>query len=136
MRRFVPISAAALLAAAFAGPSLVVAAPSTQDVDAARLDKALAGKIAGEPVNCIPLKQVNGTSYYGDHTILYRMSSRLTYRNEPAGGCVGLRRDAALITRTPSTRLCSSDIAQVKNFATGFTGGSCALSQFVPYRSQ
>ncbi|WP_136163667.1 hypothetical protein [Sphingomonas flavalba] len=138
MRHSLTLCIAAGLASLTSG-SVLVASPSTARAeraaaDQAKLDKALAGKTPGKPVNCIALNRVNGTTYIGDSTILYRVNAKLTYRNDPVGGCPGLRNGAGLVTRTPSTRLCSGDIATVRDFVTGIETGACSMAEFVPYR--
>jgi hypothetical protein len=69
-----------------------------------------------------------------DNTIAFRQGSRV-YVNHPSGGCSRLNDGFALVTRTPSTRLCRGDIAQVVDMHNGFTVGSCTLGDFVPYAS-
>lgn len=136
MRRILILAAAGL--AVTAGTSALVAksqsAVDRSARDQATLDKALAGKVAGKPQSCIPLIQIRDTTYIGSTTILYRVSSNLVYRNDPAGGCPGLRAGSGLITRTSTGQLCSGDIAQVRDFSANFSAGSCALGEFVPYR--
>lgn len=98
------------------------------------MDQWIGDKQPGKPVSCIPQQQIRSTHYVGDRTILYRVSKNLVYRNDPLGGCPGLNSNAALITRTPTGQLCRGDIAQVRDFSLGFSSGSCALGDFVPYR--
>lgn len=137
MRHILTLCAVAGLASLAGGSALIASQTTHAERDArdqAKLDKALAGKTAGTPVSCIPLRQVSNTTYIGDDTILYRVNSKLTYRNDPVGGCSGLRHGAGLVTRTPSTQLCAGDIATVRDFTTGIDTGSCSMSEFVPYR--
>lgn len=138
MRRL-PLFIAATGLAAVLGATAVIAAPDAAPAlsakDQAKLDKALAGKTAGASQTCIPLVQIRNTTYVGNRTILYRISSNLVYRNDPPGGCPGLREGAGLITTTTTGMLCSGDIAQVRDFVAGFSTGACALGDFVPYRT-
>lgn len=99
------------------------------------MDQWLAGKQPGEPVSCIPQRQIRSTYYVGGQTILYKFSNNLVYRNDPPGGCPGLTSDLALVTRTPTGMLCSGEIAQVQDFTQKYSPGSCALGKFVPYRT-
>ena len=92
------------------------------------------GKQPGQPVSCIIQRNIRSTKYLGNHTILYMMNNGIVYRNDPPGGCPGLSSSAALVTRTPTGQLCSGDIAQVRDYGLNYSGGSCALAQFVPYR--
>lgn len=99
------------------------------------LEKALGGKVAGKPQSCIDVRRADSTQQIGDRTILYKVSKKLVYRNDPLGGCAGLGRDLALVTRLYSTQLCRGDIVTPTDFTTGFSGGSCALGDFVPYQA-
>lgn len=98
------------------------------------MDQWLAGKQAGEPVNCISQRRIQSTYYIGGETILYKISNNLVYRNDPPGGCPGLNSNLALETRTPTGLLCEGEIAHVRDYSLGFSSGSCALGKFVPYR--
>ena len=112
-------------------------APAAQARAAAysvELDKALKGKVAGKPQSCINIRNANSTQQIGDRTILYKVSKKLVYRNDPLGGCSGLGRDRALVTRLYSSQLCRGDIVTPTDLTTGFSGGSCPLGDFVPYR--
>ncbi|QHL89823.1 hypothetical protein GVO57_02005 [Sphingomonas changnyeongensis] len=50
----------------------------------------LAGKTAGKPVNCISLTEARSSRHVGDRTILYRVNSKLVYRNDPPGAARAL----------------------------------------------
>ncbi|WP_380783835.1 hypothetical protein [Sphingomonas sp. R86520] len=98
-----------------------------------QLAKALAGLVPGKPETCMnqfPQKQSSG---FGA-TILYRVSSKLVYRSDTAGGCEGIARGDILVTRTPSGQLCRGDIAQTIDQSSRFPTGSCSFGDFVPYR--
>ena len=95
----------------------------------------LAGKVAGTPVACLPQARPSAnTVSIDDNTIAFRQGNRV-FINHSSGGCGNLSGGYALVTRTPSTRLCRGDIAQVMDMHNGFTVGSCALGDFVPYTS-
>ena len=98
------------------------------------MDTWLAGKVPGRAVSCIPLRQIRSTYYVGGRTILYRMRNGTVYRNEPPGGCPGLNSNLALETRNPTGLLCSGEIAHVRDYSQGYSPGSCALGEFVPFR--
>jgi hypothetical protein len=101
--------------------------------DAQKLEKALAGRVAGKPQSCLSLRDVHGTERLGD-TILYKTASRRTiYRMDTAGGCDSNSSDA-IITRTfGGDRLCQGDIIRTADLISGFQSGSCAAAKFVPY---
>lgn len=100
------------------------------------MDQWLGGRQPGRAVSCIPHSQIRSTYYVGGRTILYRMRNGTVYRNEPPGGCPGLNSNLALETRNPTGLLCSGEIATVRDYAQGFSPGSCALGEFVPYRKE
>ncbi|MBB5684358.1 DUF6491 family protein [Sphingobium boeckii] len=133
MRMFLPIMAS-LLVSACADVPPSPAAQARIDREEAKLAKALAGKVPGKPVSCITLRNVDSMQVYGERTLIYRINSKLSYRNDPYGGCPGLTNSRTLITRTPTGQLCRGDIARVADLVAGFETGSCALGDFVPYR--
>lgn len=100
------------------------------------LDKQLAGKVAGEPVNCIPLRLADNTIRVSDDIILYRVSKRLVYRNDLVSSCPGLaREDDIIILKTYGSQLCDSDILRLVDRTSGSPTGVCSLGKFTPYRS-
>ena len=101
----------------------------------ATYDRMLAGKTAGRPEKCLPLQRSNDMTVIDDDTILYR-DGRTTYVNQPLGSCNLLGGGSyALLTRSIGSQLCRGDIANVVDATTGVTVGSCALGDFVPYKS-
>jgi hypothetical protein len=100
----------------------------------AELGKALAGKVAGKPQSCIYLRDARSTQQIGDKTIMYEVSRKLTYRNDPLGGCSGLGRQDTLVTRTFGNQLCRGDIITPVDLTSGMQSGACILGDFVPYR--
>lgn len=122
------VAASACAASAFSEPR-------TFKADA-ELSRALAGKVAGPPVRCLPSYRTNGMTIIDDNTILFRRNRNLVYRNDPPGGCSPLSRGRfSLVTRTIGSGLCRGDIAQVVDLTTGMPAGACALGDFVPYRT-
>ena len=118
--------AAALMIAAFA-------MQARADPPAAALAKALHGlRPAGPPQDCIGLREADSTQIVDENIIVYRGTGR-AYVNRPPGGCLGLKPDRALVTRTPSARLCRGDIATVLDPVSHTEWGSCALGDFEPY---
>ena len=104
----------------------------------ARLEKALAGLVPGKPRSCIHLRDAQGTESFdnGKGTILFKVSRKLVYRTDTNGSCNGIGRDRALITRTfGGGDLCRGDIASSADLTAGFTAGSCAMNDFVPYKA-
>jgi len=105
----------------------------------ARLAKALAGKVAGKPVSCLPHFRANDMDVIDDDTILFRNGSTIYLQNTrggcyPYGGNIG---GYALVTKGVGggSGLCEGDIARVIHTSTGFFAGSCSFNAFIPYRS-
>ena len=102
----------------------------------ALLDRHLGGKVAGEPVSCITTTGGDETIRVSDNILLYRVSSRLVYKNELNGGCPGLARDSDIIvTRTNGSGPCRGDIIHLVDRTSGIRGPSCSLGSFTPYRT-
>ena len=97
-----------------------------------QLQKALAGRVAGKPTNCITLSGVNSTQIIDGKAIIYRDGSRL-YVNVPRSGADTLRDDDILVTRTFGSQLCSIDMVRLIDRSSRFPRGFVSLGQFVPY---
>lgn len=98
-----------------------------------QLAKMLEGRVAGKPVNCIPLRQSTDTTIIDGTAIVYRVGSTL-YVNRPTNAEM-LDQDDILVTRLWGTQLCSVDTVQLHdrslpNMWNGFVG----LREFVPYK--
>lgn len=122
---------AALLAAALPAQA---AAPSALTVKAeARLAKALDGRVAGKPVDCINLRDIRSSEIIDRTAILYRTSGNKLYVNRPDIGGSSLDRDDIMVTKTYSSQLCSLDTVRLLDRGTQFQSGFVGLGKFVPY---
>lgn len=92
----------------------------------------LKDRVAGDPVSCIPRTRLRRSTAASDDVLLYDDGS-VVYVNTPYLGCPRAR-DNTMISRTPIGRLCSGDIVLVQDLRINVPLGSCALSEFVPYR--
>ena len=119
------------LAAALASPGSSQQHRQRQ-TDQDRLDKALAGLVPGKPVHCLSHYQATETRTF-DNTILYVQGRTKLWRNDPSGGCQGLKNDDILVTRSSSGQYCRGDIVETRARTGGFTTGVCSLGEFVPY---
>lgn len=127
MRNLMTLTAVAVLAML---PASTVARQKMTDAE--KLEKALAGRVAGKPQSCVSLRDLHGTERLGD-TIIYRtITRRVIYRMDTRGGCDSNSSDA-LITRTFGDRLCRGDIIRTADLFSGFESGSCTAAEFVPY---
>ncbi len=125
MRKLIPFLIAAI---AVVGPA--EAAPRDPE---AQLARAVKGRVAGEPVNCINLRNVHGTQIIDDTAIVYDTGSTV-YVNRPRGGAQLLDRWDVLVTKLHSSELCSIDIVHLYDSSSRMPSGFVSLGEFVPYR--
>lgn len=127
MRTLAALLAGVLLfaaGAASAGPRL---SPEAQ------LAKALDGRVAGEPVNCISLHRVRSSRIIDDTAILYEAGSTI-YVNRPRSGRESLDRWDTLVTKLFTSQLCSTDVVHLFDTSSRTQTGFVFLGEFVPYR--
>ncbi|MFT3965116.1 MAG: hypothetical protein QM690_04455 [Sphingobium sp.] len=101
------------------------------------LAKALDGKEAGKPVGCVPINagSSGGLTPISDEILIYRVSRDLVYRNDLNGRCSGIANGSTLVLQPTTGQYCRNDIAHVVDLTTGMRGPSCALGDFIPYRT-
>ncbi len=143
MARLKPICAAALMTAA--APLIASCAPAgagepgaaaLTPEQAERLDKQLAGKVPGEPMNCLSDFRTTGTIRVSDNILLYRQSSNLVFRNDLKSSCPGLARDSdIMVVRKFGSATCSGDFFHLVDRTSGIRGPTCVFGEFVPYRT-
>ncbi len=126
MRKILPL----LVASLFVGAASTQAAPRDRE---AQLERALEGRVAGEPVDCINLQRVRGTRIIPDTAIVYEVGNVL-YVNRPRAGARSLDESDTLVSRPFSNRLCSVDPVQLYDMSARMTHGVVFLGDFVPYR--
>ena len=123
-------AAVAVLGAASA--EQVTRSPKAQQ----ELTKALAGRIAGQPLSCInDFRSEIRMTVIDDYTLLFR-DNGVVYVQRPPGGCANISNKTNALTtqRTSTNQLCAGDINQVVQPSSGIFRGSCAFGPFVPYR--
>ena len=122
-----------LFAAALATVALATMPAAAQDARGeASLDKIVAGRTVGSPVNCINLRDIRSTEIVDDTAIVYRMNNGTLFVNRPGSGSI-VDRDDILVTRTIGTRLCRIDIVNLIDRGSRMPSGSLSLGDFVPY---
>ncbi len=136
MSRLVILAAALAVSglAACAGQEM---APDRDPRGEMRLAQALAGKVAGPPVSCLPNYRTNQMEVIDRDTILYR-DGRTSYVQHTNGSCYpnGPRGGYFLVTRQFGTSgSCRGDIAQVFESSSQTFAGSCSFNDFIPYRT-
>lgn len=123
-----------LLAATVSSCSTVPPEPRSARAEA-HLQTLLAGRVANQPMTCLPHYRADNMVVIDDNTVLFR-NGRTVYRNDFQGGtCSRLGSGFyALLTRSSGgTGLCRGDIAEVVDTTSGMQVGSCVLGDFVPY---
>lgn len=98
-----------------------------------RLEKRLEGRVAGEPVDCIFLPSVRGTTIYDDTAIVYD-AGRTLYVNVPSSGASSLDDGDVMVTELHSSQLCSIDVVRMHDQSSRFFRGTVFLGKFIPYR--
>jgi hypothetical protein len=113
--------------------SLILAAPAGAKSPEEKLAGLIEGRVAGEPVDCIQLRDVNSTRIIKGEAIVYEVG-RTLYVNYPTSGKDQMDSWDTLVTRTFTDRLCSSDVVELKEQPSGMLSGLVFLGEFVPYR--
>ena len=126
MRKLLPLLAGTL---ALVGAS-VQASPVDRE---AALARRLAGRVAGDPVQCIDLHRVRSSQIIDDTAIVYDAGSVL-YVNRPDSGADSLNDNDTMVTRLYTTQLCNTDTVQMVDRVSGAMTGIIFLGDFVPYR--
>ena len=99
----------------------------------ASLAKALQGRVAGEPVDCIDLHRIRSSRVIDDTAILYDVGNTI-YVNRPTAGREDLNQWDILVTKTFGSRLCNIDTVKLVDNASRSLTGIVFLGDFVPYR--
>ncbi len=123
--------AAALLASCSTAPDQYTRSPKAEK----ELAEALAGRVAGPPMRCIPNYRTVQMQVIDDYTILFR-DGRTIYVQNPRGGCPGLgSQSRTLVTRQFGTNeYCDGDINKLVDLQARIEGPACVFGPFVPYK--
>ena len=97
-----------------------------------QLAKAIEGRVAGKPVNCIDFRSIRSSRIIDKTAILYDTGTTL-YVNTPVSGAEWLDRDDIMVTSTSLSQLCNVDIVRLVDQGTRMQSGSVGLGKFVPY---
>ena len=97
-----------------------------------QLAKLIDGRVAGKPVNCIRLTNVQSSTVIDKTAIVYGSGSTL-YVQRPRTGASSLDSNDILVTQLTTSQLCSIDVVQLRDRNGHFWRGFVGLDQFVPY---
>lgn len=98
-----------------------------------QLAKALSGRVAGKPVDCIPQQNIQSSRIIDNTAILYEMAGGTIYVNRPTSGASSLKSDLTLVTDTHTSQLCNVDIVRLYDSTARMPSGTVGLGAFVPY---
>ncbi|MGH6615639.1 hypothetical protein [Sphingomonas sp.] len=99
----------------------------------AKLAKLLDGRVAGKPVDCIRLLDIQSSEIIDKTAIVYTGRNGTLYVNRVNGSAAFLDDDDILVSNTHSSQLCSIDILQLVDRSSRMSSGSVGLGEFVPY---
>ena len=126
MRKLLPLLVGSL--------ALVAGAAQAKPADPeAELAQTVAGRVAGEPVDCIDMHRVRSSHIIPGTAIVYDAGS-VIYVNRPRGGAESMDQWDIMVNRLWSSQLCSIDTVQLIDQGTHMYSGSVFLGEFVPYR--
>ena len=115
-----PLSAAAAAA-------LFVALPG-----AGQRDAVPAATTAGEPVDCVPLRNIRETRVRDDRTIDFVMRNGKVYRNDLGIACPRLGFERRFLFKTTIGSVCAVDTITVLETSNLSPGPTCGLGKFQP----
>lgn len=110
-----------------------LASSSAAERGEAKLAKALTGREAGKPVNCLNLRDIQSTEIFDRTAIVYRTNGNKLYVNRPRIGASSLDKWDVLISKTYSSQLCSIDTVRLWDSGSRMETGFVGLGEFVPY---
>jgi len=132
MNRIARRTGIALAAAAMALTAAAADAAKPKLTPEQQLAKALEGRVAGAPVDCIYMPTIRSTQIYDKIAIVYDAGGTL-YVQKPRVGAESLDNDDVLVTRLTSSQLCSIDTVHLVDRTSHFQRGFVGLDKFVPY---
>jgi hypothetical protein len=97
-----------------------------------QLAKALQGRVAGKPVDCVNLQNIRSTQIIDRTAIIYDAGNTV-YVNRPRYA-QSLDHWDTLVTNLHSSRLCSVDVVRLYDSSSRTWTGTVFLSDFVPYK--
>jgi hypothetical protein len=97
-------------------------------------DDTLAGRVAGEPVECISNFETNSQVRIIDSkTIAYSRTAKRTWITHPRGNCPGLQPFRTLVVERRGSQLCRGDRFRTVRSPATVPSGACFFGTFTPY---
>ena len=125
----------ALIASVVAGAALLAGAAQAapRHDPELRLAKLLDGRVAGEPRDCVPLRNTTRSHVIDGTAIVFDIGGT-RWVNRPRAGAEDLDRSDTLVYRTTISRLCSVDVVRTFDTSARIQTGVVFLGEWVPYR--
>jgi hypothetical protein len=96
------------------------------------LTRALAGRFAAAPVECIDQRVVDGPQVVDQKTLIYRQGRGRLWVNTLPEACRGLRFNAVPVVQIVSGRMCRNDLF-TPVVPGSSAGDTCRLGSFTPW---
>ncbi|MEA3028740.1 MAG: hypothetical protein QOG13_65 [Sphingomonadales bacterium] len=126
MRKYLPLLVGSL--------ALVAGSAQAVPIDReAELARAVQGRVAGEPVDCIDMHRVQSSRIIPGTAIVYDTGG-VIYVNRPRAGAESLTQWDIQVNRLWSSQLCSIDTVQLLDQGSHSYSGTVFLGEFIPYR--
>ena len=124
-----------LLSAMLAGCTATAEQPIRTAKGQEEYQRLIAGKVAGQPISCLPVYRANDMVVIDEQTVAFRQGGNRVYIAHMPGGCSNLgRAPYTMVTRQVGSQgLCRGDIATIVDPVNGITVGSCVFGDFTPY---
>jgi hypothetical protein len=116
--------------AALLAGSAVAAKPKLTGEE--QLNKLLNGRVAGQPVDCLPLFDTRDQQVIDKTAIVYG-TGRTIWVNRPTNA-QDLDRDDVMVSDIHTSQVCKLDVVRLHDRSGGWYRGFVGLEQFVPYR--
>jgi hypothetical protein len=120
---------------AFGAIALTIAACATaadSQKGVSEIDKALAGRVPGAPVDCLDRSFADGPRIVDGQNLIYQ-SGRQLWRNQLEATCPSLRPASILIVEMHGSQMCRNDLFRVTEPGAIIPGPYCRLGRFTPY---
>jgi hypothetical protein len=101
--------------------------------DQLALTEDLAGRTAGAPQACVPIRQSQSMQIVDRQTLVYRDSDTI-WVNRLGADCPGMRPLSTLIIEAHGSQYCRGDRVRAVETQSAIPGPTCVLRDFVPYR--
>ena len=120
---------------AFGAIALTIAACATAadtQKGVSEIDKALAGRVPGTPVDCLDRSFADGPRIVDGQNLIYQSGSKL-WRNQLEATCPSLRPVSILIVEMHGSQMCRNDLFRATEPGAVIPGPYCRLGKFTPY---